>query len=193
MRVRRSAPAWPILAALLVLLPGVSRAEDRPFIDEPEPPASSRIEEAAPWQEGKTTLPPWPANSDLVEFHVDGGPTPFRYFIDASHLAVGADGVVRYTLVVESGSGARNVSYEGMRCTARGSYKIYAYGAGSRFKPVEQDWQPIPVHSNDRYHLALHRVILCVPLKFEPRPKKDMIRAMQGHLPRRTNAGFLSD
>lgn len=193
MRVRSSNITLALVVAVLPLLPTLGSAAERPFIDEPEPITSSRVQEGEPWKEGSTSLPPWPADSDLVEFTLDGQSSPFRYFIDSKHLAVGADGVVRYTLVVESASGMRNVSFEGLRCTPNGTYKVYAYGSAGSFKHVDQDWQPILDRGYDRYHRALHRILLCVPLKFEPRPKKDMIRALEGHVPRRTNAGFLPD
>jgi hypothetical protein len=191
--VRSISATAAVLAAALPLMPALGTAADRPFIDEPDHFSSSRVQEGQPWKEGSVSLPPWPADKDLVELKPDGDTSPFRYFIDGEHLSVGRDGVVRYTLVVEAPSGTRNVSFEGMHCTARGEYKVYAYGAGGSFKRVQQGWQPIHERGYDRYHDELYRVVLCVPLKFEPRPKKDMIRAMEGHLPRRTNAGFLPD
>ncbi|MGH8662908.1 MAG: CNP1-like family protein, partial [Burkholderiales bacterium] len=45
-------------------------------------------------REQSVVLPPYPQDSDLVEFSV--GTVPHRYFIDARTLAVGADDVVRY-------------------------------------------------------------------------------------------------
>jgi hypothetical protein len=182
-----------LVIAALFLVPALGRAQERPFIDEPEHFTSNRVQEGEPWKEGSAGLPPWPADSDLVEFHVDGEPSPFRYFIDGKHLSVGSDGVVRYTLVVESSTGVRNVSFEGLRCTLRGVYKVYAYGSGGSFKRVEEDWQPIQERGNDPYHRDLYQALLCVPLKMEPRPKKDMIRALEGHVHRRDNAGFLPD
>lgn len=45
-----------------------------------------------------------------------GAITDTHYFIDGSTISVGADQVIRYTLVIVSSSGAQNISYEGMRC-----------------------------------------------------------------------------
>jgi hypothetical protein len=195
-RVRATNPIIAALAvALSIPLPAPAfEGEDNPFIYEQDSVTSSRVEEGKPWKEQRVELPPWPKDSDLIEFKLDGEPSPFRYFIDGKHLAVGADGVVRYTLVVESSSGARNVSFEGVRCTARGEYKVYAYGAAGKFNPVDQGWQPASDEgdNNDRCHRALSRFLLCVPRKFAPRPKKDMIRALEGHVTSYTNAEFLS-
>jgi hypothetical protein len=186
-----------IIAALTValLIPAPAVEDDgSPFIFEQAPLTSSRVQEGKPWKEESVNLPPWPADSDLIEFKLDGDPSPFRYFIDGKHLAVGSDSVVRYTLVVESSSGARNVSFEGVRCTARGEYKIYAYGVAGKFNQVHEGWKPVSDNGDDydRCHRNLSRYLLCVPRKFAPRPKKDMIRALEGHVGPYTNAEFLS-
>lgn len=68
------------------------------------------------WVENKVdTLPPLPQASNLLPFEVSGN-TPLQFAIDRNSLTVGTDGVVRYTVVVTSPSGARNVNYEGIRC-----------------------------------------------------------------------------
>ena len=80
-----------------------------------------------PWQEQKEVdLPAFPNQADLAEFYVSSAATN-KFFIDASTLAVGADGVVRYVLVVKASGGATNVSFEGINCKDR-SWKLYATG-----------------------------------------------------------------
>jgi len=81
--------------------------------------------EAKPWEAQKPLLPPSPRSADLVPFYV--GPTPFAFFIDRNSVNVGQDGVVRYTLIARSRSGATNVSYEGIRC-ATYARRTYAFG-----------------------------------------------------------------
>jgi hypothetical protein len=184
--------ALPVLLAL-IYLPPVSAATERPFIDTPEPPAPSSIKEREPWREQEVTLPPWPRDGDLVEFELDEA-SPFRYYLDGKHLSVGRDGVVRYTLVAESRSGTRNVSYEGLRCTPRGNYRIYAYGINGRFDAAPgENWQGIAGTPGDQVHRELHDHFLCGKLTFEPRPKKDIIRALKGNIHPRANTGFLPD
>jgi len=187
---------FPTLIALLACFPVASAeaARERAFIDEPEPPTPRSVEDGELWQERKAALPPWPQDGDLVEFQVDDRARSFRYFIDGRHLEVGSDGVVRYTLVVEAGSGVRNLSVEGIRCTPQGDHKVYAYGAGGSFKPVSgEEWQPIRGRAGNQVQRDLHGHFLCVPLKFQPRPKKDMIRALRGPINPRQNTGFLPD
>jgi hypothetical protein len=180
------------LLAPLLLQPALA-AKERAFIDEPEAPVPSSVQERELWKERPGDMPPWPEEGDLVEFTLDQ-PSPFRYYIDRRSLDVGSDGVVRFTLVAASASGARNVSFEGLRCTPRGAYKVYAYGIGGQFKPVPgEDWQDIHTLPGGELYRELHGHFLCVPRAFTPRPKKDMVRALEGHISPRQNSGFLTD
>jgi hypothetical protein len=68
------------------------------------------------WKENTVdTLPSLPQAANLLPFEVSGN-TPLAFAIDSKSLSVGDDGVVRYTVVVKSPSGAYNVNYEGIRC-----------------------------------------------------------------------------
>lgn len=68
------------------------------------------------WTENKVeTLPPLPNQADLLSFDVSQN-TPLKFAVDAKSIEIGSDGVVRYTVVATSPSGARNVNYEGIRC-----------------------------------------------------------------------------
>ncbi len=68
------------------------------------------------WTENKVdTLPPLPLAANLLPFDVSEN-TSLTFAIDSKSLSVGSDGVVRYTVVVKSPSGAYNVNYEGIRC-----------------------------------------------------------------------------
>jgi hypothetical protein len=184
------------LALMLMLIlasSSVNAAKPRAFIDEAEPAAPSSVREGKAWEEEAAALPPWPQEGDLVEFRLDS-PSSFRFFIDGRHLAIGRDGVVRYTLVAESASGARNVSVEGLRCTVNGAFRVYAYGSGDAFRPLaDGDWQAIRNRSGDSLHEELHGHFLCGPRTFEPRPIKDILRALGGQIQARENAGFLPD
>jgi hypothetical protein len=185
-------PIVPFLFTALAF-PLAVAAEEKFFIDEQEPIVPSSVREAEPWKETRGDLPPWPRDSDLVEFKLDA-PSPFRYFIDGRNLRIGKDEVVRYTLVAESPSGARNVSFEGLRCTANGAYQTYAYGANGSFQVLpETDWLKIAGLPGDALHKELHKHFLCGPLTFKPRPRKDMIRALQGQIAEKENSGFQPD
>jgi len=138
-------------------------------------------------------LPPWPNDSDLVEFSVDDPSSQFRQYIDGKNIRVGSDGAIRYTLVMESRSGARNVSFEGLRCTPHGAIKIYAYGIGGHFEKIQSEWETLHGRHHDKIHRDLHELILCVPRKFEPRSKKEMIHALRTRIPRDAGTGFVTD
>jgi hypothetical protein len=185
-----------ILLLPLVLLSGSPVFADwnRPFIDEPEPPTPSSVEdEDLTWKEGNTTLPPWPSDSDLVEFRVDDPSSRFRQYLDVNHIRVGKDGAVRYTLVVEAPSGVRNVSFEGLRCTPHGVFKVFAYGYDGHFEKTESEWESLHGRVSDQIHRDLHELILCVPRKFEPRSKNGIVQAMRTSALSERGTGFVTD
>jgi hypothetical protein len=117
--------------------------------------------EFVPWVETEAPPPAAPRDADLEEFYVSASST-YRFFLDRASLAVGADGVVRYTLVVESSRGARNVSYEGLRCNS-GEIKRYASGrSDGSWSPVpNSEWREIAYVGANRHHAALWREYLC--------------------------------
>src|SRR5689334_1971589 len=61
------------------------------------------------WAELQTQLPAYPKMENLLLF--DPGPASNNlHYIDAPSIVVGADGIVRYTLVIKSPTGATNVT-----------------------------------------------------------------------------------
>ena len=70
--------------------------------------------------------PRYPRAADLMPVDVPG-PAGAQFFIDPTTLSVGKDHVVRYVLVGRSSGGARNVSFEGIRCSPR-EFRLYALG-----------------------------------------------------------------
>ena len=80
--------------------------------------------EDRPFKEGQTTLPAPPQDADLIPFSVNDS-ADFRFAVDPKSLSVGDDRVVRYTVVITSAGGGRNVSFEGLRCDAF-ERRIYA-------------------------------------------------------------------
>ena len=115
------------------------------------------------WKEGEYKLPSQPKSQDLLEFYVSAT-TEFRFFVDTQSLSVGKDGVVRYTLLARSPSGAESITYEGIRCAA-GSVRVYAFGrAGGSWSERDSDWRPIEARTTQRWHNALWREYFC-PMK----------------------------
>jgi len=97
----------------------------------------------------------------------------YRYFLDTKSLTFGEDGVVRYTAVIESRSGARNVIYEGIRCRTD-EVKLYAYAAGNGAfrEPRISEWQPLKREGIKGYQLWLSEQIICGPDGLGLRPER---------------------
>lgn len=152
-------PSWfprRAIAIAVALIAGMSVAH-----------AQSRFEEEfddkdKPWQEVAVQLPASPRPENLLPFHVS--PTATQSFaIDAQSLSVGADGVIRYTLVALSDSGAKNISYEGIRCASY-EKKLYAFGQpdGGWTRSRRDQWERIQTHANNRHHAALVKDYFCL-------------------------------
>ncbi len=119
------------------------------------------VEDETPWEEIAATLPAYPKNENLVPFEVSSA-TSNTYMIDTASLSVGTDGVVRYTIVIESPRGARTVNYEGMRCDPA-EYKIYGFGHedGKWTENKRAAWQQFKQRSLLSYHKALFEDHFC--------------------------------
>jgi hypothetical protein len=146
-------PGMKILPALLFCLPLAAHAEWMDFEHE--------FDQDKPWTEVAAQLPPYPKADNLIPFNVSSA-TRNRFFVDAESISVGADNVVRYTVVIEAAGGARNVSYEGLRCES-GERRLYAYGHpdGSWSKARNAGWEPIKFRSLLSYQKALFEDHFC--------------------------------
>ncbi len=113
------------------------------------------------WQEEEVVLPTFPREENLLEFYVSAV-AGNRFFIDGSSIAVGADGVVRFAMVVKTTGGATNVTYEGLRCKMF-EYRLYATGRadGTWSKARASEWKPIENKPVNRQHAALNRDYFC--------------------------------
>lgn len=162
---------------------------------DPDRVGTKDIVEGKPWTEGALAIPAWPRDTDLVEWVPEEMDTDLRYFVDSANLRLDPSGeVVRYTLVIEAPSGTRNVSHEGIHCTLRGAYKIYAYGIDGRFdRAPSADWSPIAETGSESYRSDMHRHRFCVPRETRARPIKDMIRALRGRVSATESTGFQAD
>lgn len=119
--------------------------------------------EAKPWSEVEHQLPPAPSAANLIP--IDVGPlSGNQFFIDEQSVSYGNDEVIRYTLVVTSPNGARNVSFEGMRC-ATAERRLYAFGRsdGTWSKARGNAWARIQENNLNRQHAALFRDYFCTP------------------------------
>ncbi len=113
------------------------------------------------WREQEVGMPAAPVEANLHPFYVSPVESN-RFYLDMASLSLGGDGVVRYVLVVLTPGGARNVSFEGMRCETR-ERRIYASGRqdGSWSKVRRVEWLPVREAGVNRHHAALFLDYLC--------------------------------
>jgi hypothetical protein len=117
--------------------------------------------DAKPWEEKAAELPPYPQDEDLYSFHVSNT-TVNSFYVDTAHISLGSDGVVRFSLLIISPAGVRNMSYEGMRCQSR-ERRTYALGHPERrWNPSRGSlWVPIREAATNRHHAALFLDFFC--------------------------------
>lgn len=146
-------PGMKRLLVLLLCLPLGAHAEWMDFERE--------FDQEKPWTEVAAQLPPFPKSANLIPFDVSSA-TRNRHFVDAESISVGADKVVRYTVVIEAAGGARNVSFEGLRCES-GERRLYAYGHGDGTwsRARNAGWEPIKFRSLLSYQKALFEDHFC--------------------------------
>ena len=123
----------------------------------PQPAAadSEDDDELRPWQEVAVQLPAPPLQENLLPFYV-GAATYNEFYVDGASLSVGTDGVVRFVLVVQTPGGAKNVTYEGLRCETK-ERRLYASGRpdGTWAKSRNDEWRRIQNLATNRHHAAL--------------------------------------
>ena len=107
------------------------------------------------WQEVALQLPAAPSAENLIPFHVSATATQ-NFAVDGKSLDIGKDGVIRFTLVSTSPSGAKNVSYEGIRC-ATFEKKSYAFARadGTWSRSRRDQWEGIVRNAANRQHGTL--------------------------------------
>lgn len=113
------------------------------------------------WQESDVPPPPTVSDKGLIPIDMPANLT-LRFGVDPSTLAITKDGVVRYVMVASSGTGVRNVLYEGVRC-ATGEVKTYArQNSSGQWVPVTQaQWRPLQGSATAAHAMALARQGAC--------------------------------
>ncbi len=144
------------------------------------PDKKYQFEEGPAWKEDNLKIPPYPDDDDLLELYLDvANQSKFTYYIDEKSLSISkGDYVVRYTMVIESKTGAKNVFYEGMRCNSD-EYKTYAFGMGKggkgKFNPSKKpEWKAIRDSGYKKLRMDLMEYYLCDERKL-PRLRQEII------------------
>jgi hypothetical protein len=135
-------------------------------------------DENKPWEEITVQLPPAPKSENLLSFYVSPTATQ-KFAVDSQSINVGKDGVVRYILVSVSPEGAKNVSYEGIRC-ATFEKKVYAIGRddGTWARSRRDQWEMIVRGGANRQHAALALDYFCSNLTVAGN-EKEMIKRLK--------------
>lgn len=144
---RRLCHAYRVAAVLLMPVAVCAQDASTPT-DTPEDPVP-------------LVLPAAPVNENLLPFYVSPNAT-MNFAVDPLSVSVTPDGVIRFTLVITSTEGARNVSYEGIRCKTA-EKKLYATGkADGTWSPSRNDaWSRIRDTGANRQHAALFSDYFC--------------------------------
>lgn len=166
-----SANAAALCAVLFLLCAAPARAggTDNPMLGGPwrnnyQAPDVETSEEP----EKEVELPAFPKAENFVEFYT--GPTARnRFFVDTTSLKKDKDGTVYFALLVQTSGGARNISFEGMRCPSP-EHRIYATGGvdGTWHKSRRKDWQPVRESDWNRHYAELFLNYFCLPGNAQP-------------------------
>lgn len=130
---------------------------------------SSIFEKRERLPEQDLEFPPAPMDADLRQVTLRNL-TDNKVELDSKALAVTPDAIVRYTLVVTSPQGARNVSYEGIRCDPA-EWKTFALGRsdGTWATPSQAEWQMVEERGYNAIRYTLAKDYFCglngAPLK----------------------------
>jgi hypothetical protein len=119
----------------------------------------------AGWQ-----TPAAPQDANLLPFYTNL--TGLKFAVDAKSLSVDKDGVARYTMIATSRSGAKNISYEGIRCATM-EHKLYAVGGldGNWTKARDPQWLPIAMQGATVPHGTLAREFICKDSRVPGKPE----------------------
>lgn len=130
------------------------------------------------WQEDKIIVPAFPQKKDLLTISTPAQRS-MRLFLDTRSLTLGKDFVTRLTYVIETQSGARNVFYEGIRCSTR-QYKTYAIGDDKQEFIVQNNaqWHDLPYHEDQTLRYTLFKHYLCDKTAI-PKTPKEIVRAIR--------------
>ncbi len=172
-----------LVFAVVVLLISPARSFSTELLKSPSPFDNfGKFDEskAEKWKELESPLPAWPEDAHLIPARMPVTYT-LKVFIDEKSISRLADGIARFTLVVESPSGARNVFFEGYNCEKQ-EHKTYATGTSDKtFEPMKKPkWERVPYYEVNAFRFQLLRHYVCDPnsLSTVLRPQ-DLVRRLK--------------
>jgi len=129
------------------------------------------------WQESRVTLPAYPEDQNLLALPMQPTDT-LKVSVDRASVSRDADRVARFSIVVESRSGARSIFYDGYRCETR-EYKTYALGSlDKKLIPVKTaTWVRVPQPEFNAFRFRLYRDYVC-DSSDSARDPKDLVRLL---------------
>jgi CNP1-like family len=116
----------------------------------------------ADWKESDVPPPPAYDMSKLLTFEVTRS-SPLVYGVDPASFSISqGDGIVRYVVVATSAAGAKNVIYEGFRCST-GEVRTYARAKpdGTWVPVVNSEWKSAFDISLPRHSLRFAKAAAC--------------------------------
>lgn len=138
----------------------------------------------AGWVEAAYTLPSPPDERNLLAFRVGTHPVG-RFLLDSESLAVGEDGVIRYTLVMRGSGGASATTFEGVRCGTRERRLYASLERDGGWRPFKKSaWQPLPVAGSS--------IVMFAYSGNDPRATLAYGYLCDGPAPRRTREDIIS-
>lgn len=115
------------------------------------------------WKELGVAPPTYPSDPDLIAVRMPATYT-LKVYLDEKSISLAQDGITRFTLVIESALGNRNVFFEGYHCDTR-EYKTYASGTSDKtFEPIKKPkWEKIAYYDTNAFRFQLLRYYVCDP------------------------------
>ncbi|OOZ51161.1 hypothetical protein BOW39_00720 [Solemya velum gill symbiont] len=178
-----------ILTVVALFLAGEAQSRDRTDLYEQFRSENERYEFefdeslVEQWKEQVKDVPKLNLKK-LRELDIDHGPVGAAVYVDESSLTVNEkDRMVRYWMVMKTGSGRYgSMSYEGIRC-GTGQYKNYAYTSArdpDNIRPIKSPkWREIRQNTRDPRH-EMARDYFCAGVI--PRTQAGVIKAVRGHV-----------
>ena len=124
--------------------------------------SAQTVTDPADWKESDVPPPPAYDMSKLLTFEVTRS-SPLVYGVDPASFSISkTDGIVRYVVVATTPAGAKNVIYEGLRCST-GEVRTYARAKsdGTWVPVANSEWKSAYDISLPRHSLRFAKAAAC--------------------------------